>query len=210
MEKIKPNQQLAKVAKRLGVSLETNVKKRRGETLLDHRMRKWGIPAWTGQPIDNQVLVWRLPPLTLSAGGLVIPADERSPNVKGVILAAGPRAWDTLHSNGIELGHVVLFSRFAGWETHDNTPEFMRANQVLVLKDKDIMWSDDLKTEMDAGRMKYVQREDGKFCLAKVTHPTRKALPASSAKKKKLLALAARTSSPHEAETAQKIAARIR
>lgn len=207
--KIKPDKQLVKFAQKMGVDLGIGAKQKRGEALLDFRVRKWAIPPVTWQPIDNQVVVWRLPPLALSAGGLVIPESEQSPNVKGVLMAAGPRAWDTLHSNGIELGHVVIFSRFAGWETHDNTPEFMRNNQVLILKDKDILGSDDLKAAMDAGKVKYVQGTDGKFRLAKVSKPERRAIGPSE-RKRKLLALAANAGTPQEAETAKRIAARTK
>jgi co-chaperonin GroES (HSP10) len=209
-QKIKPDKMLMKVAKQLGISLGTDVKKKKGESLLEFRQRRWGFPPITFQPIDNQVVVWRLPPLQLSPGGLIVPESEQSPNVKGVLLAAGPRAWDTLHSNGIEAGHVVVFSRFAGWETHDHTAEHQRHNQVLILKDKDIMGSDDLKAAMDAGKMKYTQGQDGKFRLAKVTKPERKMLGGPSERKRKLLALAARAGTPQEAETAKRIAARTK
>lgn len=208
--KIKPDKQLVKFAKQLGIELKKETPRKKGETLLQWRQRCWAIPQLTSAPIDNQVIVWRLPPLQLSPGGLVIPETEQSPNVKGVIMAMGPRAMDTLRSNGIEEGHVITFARFAGWELHDNTPEHMRHNQILIIKDKDVLGSDDLKRLLDAGKLTYVQDTDGRYKLAKVNTP--RALPGNNGrkqiegKKRKLLALASGTTNPHEAETARKLA----
>lgn len=201
-QKIKPSPMLLKLAATAGIELHKTQKRRKGESLLNWRIRDWGIPPCTSQPIDDQVIVWRLPPLELTPGGIIIPGDERSPNVKGIILAMGPRAMDTLCSNGIELGHIVVFARFAGWETHDSTPEYARHNQVLILKAKDINTSDDLKAAMDAGKMKYVRGDDGRYRLAIVKKA--KALP--SERKKKLLALANGTTNENEAAVARKLA----
>lgn len=206
MKKIKPSTALMKAAKTAGVELHRDERRKKGESLLEWRKRCWGIPNHTFQPIDNQVVIWRLPPLRLSAGGLIIPEDQQSPNVKGVILAMGPRAMDLLYSNGIELGHIVLFARFAGWEPHDNTPEYARHNQVLIVKSTDINGSDDLKALLDSGKMTYVKDEDGRFKLAKVKK--RRELP--SLRKQKLLALANGTTNTHEADTARKIAGQTR
>lgn len=164
--------------------------------LLEKRCKEWGIDPPTFQPFDNNCVVWRLPPLKESKGGIIIPEDARSPHVKGLLLAMGPRAMDVLKSNGIEEGHVVIFARFSGWETSDKTPERDRHNQILMLKDRDIIGSDDLKQELLEGRAKYVL-ENGRYCLQ------RKLL---GGRKEKLLALAASTTSQAEAETARRIA----
>jgi co-chaperonin GroES (HSP10) len=207
MKKTKPDKQLVKIAKDLGLKLNHDLPRRKDESMVDWRCRSWGIPKPTFQPIDDAVVVWRLPPLSLSAGGLVVPADNQSPHVKGILLAMGPRARDLLFGNGIELGHIVIFERFAGWEMHDNTPEYARHNQILFLNAKNIKGSDDLKAEMDAGRARYVQGEDGRHRLAVVE--TRKLLPAQR-RKEKILAVAASTASEHEADTARKIAATMK
>lgn len=169
--------------------------KKKPETLLSKRCKEWGIEEPTFAPFDNNCVVWRLPPLKETKGGIIIPEDQRNPHAKGLLLAIGPRAMDVLHSNGIEVGHVVIFARFAGWETTDQTKEYAKGQQILMLKDRDIIGSDDLKKELDSGRAKYIQGEDGRHRLE------RKLL---SGRKEKLLALAASTHSPAERETALK------
>jgi co-chaperonin GroES (HSP10) len=152
--------------------------------------------------MDNNVCVWRLPPLELSKGGIVIPQDSQSPHVKGVLLSIGPRARDVLYSNGIEEGHIVVFARFSGWEFHDRTTAKALDTEYLVIKDRDIIGSDDLRVALASGKAKYVlDDKTGRWCL------TRKAL---NGRKEKLLALAASTTSPAEAETARRLAANER
>lgn len=176
-----------------------HVKRKKNETLIERRCREFGIDAPTFQPIDDNCVVWRLPPIKLSAGGLIIPEEHNSPNVKGLLMRMGPRAMDVLRSNGIDEGHVVIFARFAGWEGDDQTPEHRRHNTILMLKARDIIGSDDLKAELESGRAKYVLN-NGRYCLE------RRLL---DGKKEKLLALAASTHSEAEAQSAKKIAARL-
>lgn len=163
------------------------------------RCQEVGIEPPTYAPMDNNVVVWRLPPLKMSTGGIVLPDDAQSPHSKGILLAMGPRARDVLYSNGIEEGDVVIFARFAGWETPDRTPTKQLDTEYLILKDRDIIGSDDLRVDLAMGRAKYVlDDKTGRWCLQ------RKLL---SGRKQKLLALAASTSSPAEAETARRLAA---
>lgn len=163
------------------------------------RCKEVGIDPPTYQPMDNNCVVWRLPPLEVSKGGIVMPQRAQSPHVKGILLAVGPRARDVLYSNGIEEGDIVIFARFAGWETQDRTSTKALDNEFLILKDRDIIGSDDLKVMLSQGKAKYILDEKtGRWCLQK------KLL---NGRKQKLLALAASTSSPQEAETARRIAA---
>lgn len=163
------------------------------------RCKEVGIEPPTYQPMDNNCVVWRLPPLKVTSGGIVVPEDAQSPHSKGILLAIGPRARDVLYSNGIEEGDVVIFARFAGWETPDRTPTKALDTEYLILKDRDIIGSDDLRVELSQGKAKYVlDTGTGRWCLQ------RKLL---SGRKQKLLALAASTTSPAEAETARRLAA---
>jgi co-chaperonin GroES (HSP10) len=162
------------------------------------RCKEVGVEPPTGQPIDNNVVVWRLPPLKVSAGGIVLPEEAQSPHVKGILMAMGPRARDVLYSNGIEEGDVVTWARFAGSEYADKTATRSLRTEFLTLKDRDILWSDDLRESLAAGKIKYVQDAGGRWCLQ------RKLL---NGRKEKLLALAASTTSPAEAETARRLAA---
>lgn len=163
------------------------------------RCKEVGIEPPTYAVMDNNVVVWRLPPLKLSAGGIVIPEEAQNPHWKGILVAMGPRARDVLYSNGIEEGDIVTWARFAGEEKKDKTATKSLDTEFLVLKDRDILGSDDLRVMLAQGKAKYVLDEKtGRWCLQK------KLL---SGKKQKLLALAASTSSPQEAETARRIAA---
>lgn len=166
------------------------------------RCKEVGVEPPTYQPFDNNCVVWRLPPLKMSSGGIVVPEDSQSPHSKGILLAVGPRARDVLYSNGIEEGDVVIFARFAGWETPDRTPTKQLDTEYLILKDRDIIGSDDLRVDLATGKAKYVlDDKTGRWCLQ------RKLL---GGRKQKLLALAASTSSPAEAETARRIAADLK
>src|SRR5688572_16613761 len=155
---------------------------------LRERCKEVGIEPPTFQPADNNCVVWRLPPLKVSKGGIVMPEDAQSPHSKGILLAVGPRARDVLYSNGIEEGDIVIFARFSGWETKDRTANKELSDEVLILKDRDIIGSDDLKADLSAGKAKYVlDDKTGRWCLQ------RKLL---NGRKQKLLALAASTNSP--------------
>ena len=174
-----------------------NVGGNKAETLLQMRCREWGIEIPTFAPMDNNCVVWRLPPLKVTKGGVIIPEDQQSPHAKGLLLAMGPRAMDVLRSNGIDVGHVIIFARFAGWETSDQTKEYAKGQLVLMLKDRDIIGSDDLRVALESGKARYVLGEDGRHRLE---------TKLLDGRKEKLLALAASTHSPAERETAMRIA----
>lgn len=162
------------------------------------RCKEIGVDPPTYQPMDNNCVVCRLPDIELSRGGLVIPAAHRDAHVKGVLMAVGPRARDVLFSNGIQLGDIVIWARFAGWEMKDRTATEERPHEFIILKDRDILGSDDLRVELATGKAKYVLDEKtGRHNLVRNL---------LSGRKQKLLALAASTTSPHEAETARRIA----
>jgi co-chaperonin GroES (HSP10) len=163
------------------------------------RCEEVGIKPPTTAPMDNNVMVWRLPDLELSKGGLVIPANHRSPHVKGILMSMGPRARDVLYSNGIQEGDIVIWARFSGWEHTDKTALTEKATEFVVLKDRDILGSDDLQVDLASGKAWYqLDESTGRHRLV------RKLL---NGKKEKLLALAASTKSPEEADTARRIAA---
>lgn len=165
--------------------------------LLRERCEQYGIPMPSFWPPDNNCLVWRLPPVSVSRAGLIIPDNNQSPHILGILMAMGPRAMDYLRSNGFELGHTVTFARFAGSEQHDHTPDQVLEAQFLILKDRDLMGSVELRQDLASGRAQYVLQPDGRHCL------TRKLL---NGRKEKLLALAASTDSKAEAETARRLA----
>lgn len=164
--------------------------------LIKKRCQEWSIPMPSFWPMDNNCLVWRLPPMDVTRGGIIVPDDNQSPHIKGILMAMGPRAMDVLKSNGIDVGHTVVFARFAGWEAHDHSNTKSLEAQFIMLKDRDIIGSDELREELASGKAQYVL-ENGRYCLQ------RKLL---NGRKEKLLALAASTDSKAEAETARRIA----
>jgi co-chaperonin GroES (HSP10) len=165
------------------------------------RCEEVGVDPPTFQPQDNNCVVWRMPDLEMSRGGIVIPAAHRDAHVKGILMAVGPRARDVLYSNGINLGDVVIWARFAGWELHDKTHKEEKADQFIILKDRDILGSDDLRVDLATGKAKYVlDPSTGRHNLV------RKLL---NGRKEKLLALAASTNSREESETARRMAAAL-
>jgi co-chaperonin GroES (HSP10) len=165
------------------------------------RCKEVGVDPPTYQPMDNNCVVWRMPDLEMSRGGIVIPAAHRDAHIKGILMAAGPRARDVLFSNGIQLGDIVIWARFAGWETHDKTHSKDLPDSFIILKDRDILGSDDLRVELASGKARYVlDPKTGRHNLE------RKLL---RGRVEKLKALAASTNSPEESETARRMAAAL-
>lgn len=168
--------------------------------LLKKEAEYWGISIPEHQPIGNGVVVYRLPPLTETPGGLLIPDDHQSPHVKGILLAASAKALDYLESNGVTLGHTVIFKRFAGTEINDHEPEALKGCRILLLEASDIIGSDNLRKDLESGRASYT-KVDGKHNLT---------VKAISDKKAKVLKLAADpAATPAERETARKLAAKL-
>lgn len=161
-----------------------------------------GFEIPTFQPRGSDVVVWRLPPIKTTLGGIHIVEDFESPHVKGILIAWGPKAMDSLWSEGYDLGQTVIFKRFAGWETNDQTPETHRACKILMLNASDISGSDEIRHMLESGKATYIRGEDGRHHLS---------VKQISDKKAKVLALAAHPSaSPGEKAAAQKIAASMK
>jgi len=71
-----------------------------------------------GAAIGERVLLLPDPPLAESDYGLIIPEIAQFRPSTGILLAAGLKALDRLHDNGIQIGDAVIWGRFAGviWE----------------------------------------------------------------------------------------------
>lgn len=202
---------------------ESNVKKKgkalKGKfsasfSLLQQRAKQWGFEIPTTQPRGNVCCVWRFPPLSEhkiegTNRTLLIPDEHESPHVKGILVAAGARALEALESDGITLGHTVLWKRFAGEEMNDTKPEALRGMRLLWIQASDILGSDDLRDALESGKLDYTKDEKGKInLLASAIPGQRKAI---SARKEKLLRLASDpAAAPAERDTARKLAAAAR
>lgn len=170
--------------------------------LLVERAKHWGFELPSDATWADRVIVWRLPPIERSGGGIYIPGNLDSPHVLGVLVGAGMKALEELESNGITLGHYVKFERFAGWEHNDQTPEKLRGARFLYLNSRQILSSTDLKDALEEGRVNYLTGEDGRVRLE------RKLI---SSKKERVLKLARDPgATPAERKTARAIAARLK
>lgn len=166
------------------------------------RAKEYGFDLPSDAPFGDRVIVWRLPTIDKTEGGLFMPENRDDPHVLGVLVAAGMRALDELESNGITLGHMVKWERFAGWEHDDATPEHKRGARFLHLNSRNILTSVDLKDDLETGRVNYLRGEDGRSRLE---------TKLLSGKKAKVLRLAADPgATPAERRTAARIAAKLK
>lgn len=131
--------------------------------LLVERSREYGFEPPSGAPWDDKVIVWRLPPINNVGGGLLyLPENLDSPNVVGILVGWGMKAMETLQSQGITLGHYVVWERFAGWEADDQTPEIKRCSRFLKLTARQILESQDVQKKLLSGELQYITGDDGR------------------------------------------------
>jgi hypothetical protein len=132
--------------------------------LLEARRQEYGIVdgAFKMQCAYERVLVWQIARETgkkFEGTGLFMPdtvatRSQREASI-GVIVGAGLRALDILHSNGMALGHIVQMIRNAPWRIKVDAiagHEF----HLIVLNAGDLLGSEDLATELLAGEAKVV------------------------------------------------------
>lgn len=112
-------------------------------SLLDKRRKELGIPEIPYLPIAKNVLIYRLPEEERTAGGLYVPESNREPHSKGVLLAAGLGALDILYAHLVEIGDVVWFGRFAGWEKEVERGATEKGAKILQAKVEDVLGSVD-------------------------------------------------------------------
>lgn len=133
--------------------------------LLVAAARYWGFELPSDATWADRVQVWRLPPIKREGLVWVPDNDAPSPHVLGVLVGAGMKALEELESNGITLGHMVKFERFAGWEHNDTTPEKERGARFLYINSRQILSSIDLRLALEDGRVNYLKGEDGRYRL---------------------------------------------
>lgn len=110
---------------------------------LAERARMYSIPEIPYLPMGKNVLVFRLPSETRTAGGLYIADNAQEPKPMGVIVGAGLAAIDVMTSALIELGDIVWFGRFAGWEKEIQRDPEGKGKQILQMKIEDVLGSVD-------------------------------------------------------------------
>lgn len=117
---------------------------------LDERMKQYNIPPIPGLPMGKTILVYRIPPVDKTAGGLYIPETDQGEQEIGVLLAAGLGALDVLKAALIEIGDVVWFGRFAGTNRTVRREAEKKAEQITPMKVEDIQLSVDALERLES------------------------------------------------------------
>lgn len=105
---------------------------------LAERIKKYGIPKIPGLPKGKVVLVFRLPAEEVTAGGIILTEDTKEPKFRGVLLAAGLTARDEMRDHLFEIGDIVEFGRFAGWEKEVERSAMGKGKSIIEMKIEDI------------------------------------------------------------------------
>jgi len=92
--------------------------------------------------------------------------SEKNTAPRGVLIGAGLSALDSLHSNGIALGHIVTFIRDAVWHYRIGVIQG-QDEYVLILRAGDILGSEDLAQSMRAGKCRIHLDRDNKHKLVR-------------------------------------------
>lgn len=151
------------VAKSIAIELEKSLKPSgfyNIPELLDKRRLEYGIPngAFESYPGFDKVYLYQIPlpgqgGEHYSKGGSILKPEtvqswERNTAPRGIIVAAGLQALDSLHSSGFELGHIVRFKKMS--------PFIMPVAEikgkwlsVYVIRDGDIEASEDLASKLN-------------------------------------------------------------
>jgi len=141
--------------------------------LLEERRLQYVIPdgAFRQAAAFDRIIIWQLQQGdsdTFGDTSIVMPeasqkrAEEEAP--RGILVAAGLNALDSLRANGIDLGHIVTFIRQAPWHMKVDTIDGV-ALHALMLRAGDITGSEDLAKSLSAGEcsieLKETVHEDG-------------------------------------------------
>jgi co-chaperonin GroES (HSP10) len=110
---------------------------------LAERMKEYGIPRIPGLSIGKNVMVYRLPSEEQTVGGIIIPGTAEQVESRGVLLMAGLAARDVLRDALVEIGDIVLFGRFAGYEKGVERASGGKERKILQLKVDDLIYSED-------------------------------------------------------------------
>lgn len=137
--------------------------------LLKKRIKEYNIPALTGQPIFDNVEVWRLPIEEKTAGGIILPDVAQDVDNRGVLLACGLKALDQLYAEGVEPGHIIRFGRYAGDEREVSQRKAGTVGaKMLSLHARDVAYSEDLLASLKSGALRVVRDDEGEHAIEDV------------------------------------------
>lgn len=83
------------------------------------------------KPINDRVVVRRLPAEEMTVGGIIIPDTAKEKPQQGEVIAVGPGKTD--YAMNVKKGDRVLFGKYAGQELELNGEEY------LVMREDDIL-----------------------------------------------------------------------
>lgn len=119
-------------------------------SLLSERSKMYGIPSAPYLPMGKNVLVFRLPSESRTSGGLYIAETAQEPKPMGVVVEAGLAARDVMADHLVEIGDIVWFARFAGWEKEIQRDPEGKSKQILQMKVEDVLGSVDALARLAA------------------------------------------------------------
>jgi hypothetical protein len=139
--------------------------------LLDERRFEYGIHngCFEHFPLYDKVYIWQLNMTerrTYSEGGAILKPDariahDRNTAPRGIIVAAGLQALDSLRSSGCDIGHIVRFKKFSPFMQPIGEVKGVVLD-VMVIRDGDIVSSEDLAKEYHARKLAVVNAaQDG-------------------------------------------------
>lgn len=102
---------------------------------MSHCDKHGGIPMQV-RPLQDRVLVERLEEETKTAGGIIIPDNNKEKPAQGKVIATGPghRNQDgTFAALGVKEGETILFGKYAGTEVK------VDGKELLVMREDDIL-----------------------------------------------------------------------
>lgn len=142
-------------------------------TKLDERRKQYDIPELPYLPVGKVILVYRLPSEEVTKSGLVLPqvwteksedgtttSGQKSPEPKGVLVGAGLQALDVMRDHLIELGDVVYFGRFEGWEVEFQREKMKSGKYLIQMKIEGVLGSVDAIERMKAHAVEYIDTDD--------------------------------------------------
>lgn len=131
------------------------------------RFKDLGVPALPYQPVFDRVLVFRISDEKYGgSGGVIIkPETARGADQRGMLVAAGPKALDSLVTNGILLGDIIWFGQFSGMFEQNSLERTAgkAAKGFVVERAESINGSEDLITRIRHDEVSLVLDADDNY-----------------------------------------------
>lgn len=169
--------QSAELAEKLGKAMAKPGRLKGIPPLLEKRRLRYGMPdgCFKRQCAFDRILVWQIGEAegeTFSKDGKIVMPETSKARLKdstprGVIVSAGAKALDVLRTNGMDIGYIVNFIRFAVWNIEADVVEG-RIYPLMVLRVGDIVASEDTREDMLRGDLRIeLDAESAAHCFVR-------------------------------------------